>query len=251
MSRLLHLLIQTRPVALAVFITGSMFFGPQPQQDNAAPRNGAAAPEQVLATTPTSGANAFVQTQAPSPANLEELVKQSFLGNLLGPGSVDPLFHLPESAVPEATQEQTQTQENALKPPQEEPARSIYHYLVASSDIGFEVDKERLGLALSLAENGEPATLDRLIRDFERKMEAFNALTPPEEMEEAHNESSKILLRYVQLLKAAREKEAGSVAATWDSIERQKLGEDASAVTQKIRDIVHTHGIELPEDVLP
>jgi len=93
--------------------------------------------------------------------------------------------------------------------------------------------------------------LDALIADWEAKTAQFASLTPPEELREIHEASLKVLRRYIDFLKEVRASGSGSIKKTWGSPERSEIGSEAGQLVEKLRDIVHTYNIVLPDGVLP
>lgn len=231
-----------RPVLIVALAAGSILFAPDiPERQDAPQTTGDAATNAAPSTESNDGAAALIEE---SPI--------SIFGELFGKDAIDPLFHLPETD-PRLRQDFDGQAKSEIRnaEPEQEPARSIYRYLVAASEIGFEANASRLGLALSTAEKSDTKLLDRLITELEGKSSLFQSLVPPPELRDIHEASSRVLLRYVQHLKQTRANAPGGVERTWTRPERAAIGEEAAAITQKIRDIVHTHNISLPEGVLP
>ena len=175
------------------------------------------------------------------------LPTESLIASLFGSDSIDPFFTLPEIApIGEPS-----VQEDPIVAPEEEPARSIYYYLVAASDIGFEANPSRLGLALATAEQGEVDALNNLIADFEVRLVDYGGLLPPTDLEQVHAESLALLERYVAHMRNSRDRIDGSVEATWNNAERDVIAEEATRINEEIREIVHNYNILLPVGVLP
>jgi hypothetical protein len=219
---------------LIVLIAGAYWFTFRPETLPEPPA--AVSPQQQDASTGTAG-SADETSTAPIASLLE---------NLFGLGIVDPTL-----SVPPLDGRGGNGQQAAFVEPTDEPAKSVYRYLVAASDIGFEANQSRLGLALATADQGEPDALNAMIVGMETKLVAYAALIPPGELEAHHTASVSVLNRYIELLRAARDKRDGSVQATWDSAEREAIADEAGRITQEIRDIVHNLGISLPSGVLP
>lgn len=173
----------------------------------------------------------------------------SLLAQLFGAGAIDPLFKLPDAGLDYRNANPDSVPSPDI--PTTEPARSIYWYLVNSSNVGFEPNTSRLNLALATAESGNGGALDALIRDYEDKLDAFQNIPPPEELRQLHEDSSRVLLRYVQHLKNVGVAEPGKVRETWTGPELSAIGAEAARLTQQIRDIVRTNNITLPTGVLP
>lgn len=228
MMRLLRALQPKLLVALAgsVFLFAPSLGIPSPAQENAAA---------------SSSGNSSTET---GPSSTPE--ETSLLAYLFGKTAINPQFKLPDLGPPPATQDAA-----GLREPAEEPARSIYRYLVASSDIQFKADSSRLGLALATAEKGERTALDRLIADYEGKFAQFQLLAPPSEMQGIHEASLQIVLQHIQHLKAARAAEPGKVLSTWKSGDRSTIGEEAGRILAQMREIVNKYNIILPAGVLP
>ena len=186
--------------------------------------------------------------------NSSEALQPSLLAEIFGSGAVDPFFKLPGAAANDKSQIANgagATTEATTAEPTTEPARSIYRYLAASSEIGFKADQSRLSLALASAEAGEIEGLDRLIAEREAQFTAFKALLPPPEAAEIHASSVDVLARYVELMKEARRNAPGGVQEAWDGKERKAIGQKAAELVQQLRDLVHTYNIVPPDGVLP
>ena len=176
----------------------------------------------------------------------------SLLADLFGFGAVDPLFRIPNVVVSvEESGEQPNDPAAGQAEPETEPQRSIWRYLVAASEIGFENNESRLSLALATAEQGETDAINSFIADLEAKLLEYAALVPPEELKEAHAASLAVVERYINHLRASRDKVEGSVEDTWHSPERDAIAEEANRINQQMRDIVHNTGTILPPGVLP
>lgn len=181
------------------------------------------------------------------------LASRSLLADLFGFGAVDPLFQIPDVVLggEEGINEQPADPAAGETEPDTEPQRSIWRYLVAASDIGFENNESRLSLALATAEQGETDAMNNFIADLEAKLLEYAALVPPEELSETHAASLAVVERYINHLRASRDKVEGSVEDTWHSPERDAIAEEANRINQQIRDIVHNTGTVLPAGVLP
>jgi len=236
-SRLKRFFIAARPLLLVSLIASAYAFTPlgdTPVQGQ---------PQSASGTPSTTG------TAAGEGADPESfLPTESLFASLFGADAVDPLFALPEIISPGTN---VPVQASRYSEPTEEPARSVYRYLIAASDIGFEANQSKLGLALATADQGEPDALSALIVGLETKHVTYATLTPPAELAAQHAASVAVLERYIALLRAARDKRDGSVQTTWDSPEREAIASEAGRITKEIRDIVHNFGITLPAGVLP
>lgn len=239
---MIRLLLSIRPLLIVALAVGAVFFAPKtpeiPRAEIFSSQDETNAPDSALRLSDTSSETLTAEQSQGPPL--------SIFGTLFGEDAVDPLFHLPDgplSGSPSAF--------NPNTAPTQEPARSIYRYLVAASDIGFSADASRLGLVLATAEKGGVSGLQNFIADLEEKQRQFESLAPPDEIREIHEESVRVVLRYIQHLKNTLNQTPGSVQGTWTGPERQAIGEEAQRINQKIRDLVHTHDISLPEGVLP
>lgn len=227
-----------RPLFIATLFASVFLFAPKP------PTQPAFTPSPT-----TSGAGASqnsIGTNAKPGGTTPNQPAASIFETIFGKGATDPNFHLPDGP-----QVGADTASSPFQEPDSEPAKSIYRYLIAASNIGFDADTTRLKLALATAGQGDTSSLDRLISDFEQKLEALQALTPPDELRDINGESAKIVLRYIQHLKDARDAASSDVQTVWGSPERQAIGDTAQHINDQIRDIVHKYNISLPEGVLP
>lgn len=235
-----------RPGLLLALIAGAVLFAAGP----APPQNTSPGPDAPLGPAQNSSDAGAAQGGTEFTSSPGELPSVSLLAQLFGADAVDPLF----SATTEtggAEDSSSEATPLAAEEPEEEPQRSIWRYLVAASDIGFEVNTSRLGLALASAEQGEADALNLLIAELEDKLLQFASLVAPEELAAQHTGSVAVLERYIQHLRASRDKADGSVEATWNNAERDAIAEEAGRINQEIRDIVHNTGTILPPGVLP
>ncbi|OHA49338.1 MAG: hypothetical protein A2991_01425 [Candidatus Terrybacteria bacterium RIFCSPLOWO2_01_FULL_58_14] len=234
---MLRIIGSLRPTLIATLAVSAALFAP------AFPGQPAARDQQPAASGASGDA---AETTAPSATQSPP----SLLAQLFGAAAVDPHFTLPNTGTaPSLTTDSPQRASS--REPENEPARSIYRYLVASSDIGFASDPSRMGLALATAEQGSTEGLDRIVGELERQREAFLALVPPLELRETHEQSARAISSYLELLKRARNGSPGGVLEAWNSPERSSIAADAASVTGELRRIVEQHNIALPSGVLP
>lgn len=233
---MLRLVASLRPTLIVALIVSATLFTPAP---SAQPTTHDQRPTTL---------NGSVAERDTSPNTPEQTsVAPSLLAQIFGAAVVDPNFTLPGAAQNTPTPGATPSS----REPEKEPARSVYRYLVASSDIGFASDPSRMGLALATAEQGSTEGLDRIVGELERQREAFLALLPPLELRETHERSARVISSYLELLKRARNGSPGGVLEAWNSPERSSIAAEAASVTEELRRIVEQENIALPSGVLP
>lgn len=241
------IVVPARPLLiLALFIGAYFFLFERPQN----------VPERSPGSTALSGFTdeplLDTEGEGGNIQSLSGIPPQSLLASLFGENAVDPLFSVPSQRKSSPTKPViSPTQFAPESVPEKEPERSVWLYLVGSSEIGFKANASRLGLALATADQGDPESLDVFIADLEQKTLVLAGLVPPAEIQRQHDASLKLLERYIALLRAARDERDGSVQTTWDSDERKAIAEEAARINGEIRDIVHTYQIVLPRGVLP
>lgn len=139
---------------------------------------------------------------------------------------------------------------NSLVKPEAGPKEAIRDYLISSSNIGFFKDASRLTLAVDLAALGDKQEIENIIAEIKAKYVIFQALQPPEEAADIHQQSLKVIGMFIGLLekvKSSQREEMGKILGSPEASQIEGLINDTK---QKINDLVKKYNIELPPGVM-
>lgn len=161
--------------------------------------------------------------------------------------SINPLGRLGQSINENHTE--TTVTDMLADTPEQEPAKSLYSYFVASSAVGF--DQEDIYLAVQNAVNGKNENLEKVIAEYEGKLNAFEQLEPPSLAIAVHEQSKALIENYIFLLKKMTESDSAEAKKIWLSEERQNINIEANKIISAIQELEQQYNFRLPEEVLP
>lgn len=138
----------------------------------------------------------------------------------------------------------------SLIKPETGPKGAIRDYLISSSNIGFFKDASRLTLAVDLAALGDKQEIENIIAEIKAKYVIFQALQPPEEAIDIHQQSLEVIEMFISLLekvKSSQREEMGKILGSPEAFQIEGLINDTK---QKINDLIKKYNIELPAGVI-
>lgn len=200
-------------------------------------------PKKSLEEFVKQNTNKFEETAAQEQKNKDETPQDqsSILARLFKPSlfisKLDNIWNNPAEVAEESEESQKIKME-------------IRNYLIASSDIGFPNDSAKLKAALGETAEGDPGALTEIRNEYEKNLEEFEKLEPPEVMLGIHNQSVEVVKRFIALLNDTIHQTNGLVDETWDSKERTDINNLALETKAAIINIVEKYQINLPQGVL-
>lgn len=134
--------------------------------------------------------------------------------------------------------------------PEDAVSEAIKSYLISSSNIGFLKDQSRLSLAIDLAALGEKQEIENIINEIKAKYVIFQALQPPPEAENIHQQSLKIIEIFISLLEKIKSSQREEIGKILSSAEVSQMQELVDKTKQEIQEIVGQYNIQLPPGVM-